>query len=149
MRYPPAAFSARYLQCLAECSDLIEGAAELLEGLSGKYRMAILTNGLQVVQRGRLERSAIHRHIAEIVISEEIGFAKPAREFFDVALARLGNPPRRSVLMIGDSWHSDILGALQSGLDACWYNPGRKPRPGQDELTREIASLRELTGWLG
>jgi 2-haloacid dehalogenase len=147
--HPPAAFSARYLECLAECSELLEDAAEVLEGLSGKYRMAILTNGLQMVQRGRLARSVIRRHIAEIIISEEIGFAKPAKEFFGAALARLGNPSRREVLMIGDGWNSDILGAIQYGLDACWYNPGRKPRPGDGAVTREIASLRELLEWLG
>ena len=147
--HPPAAFSARYLECLAECSELIEGVAEVLEALRGKYRMAILTNGLQVVQRGRLARSVIREHIAEIIISEEIGFSKPAKEFFDAALARLGHPSRREVLMIGDSWNSDISGAIQYGLDACWYNPDRKPRPGGCEITREIASLRELVEWLG
>jgi 2-haloacid dehalogenase len=146
--HPPAEFSAQYLECLAECAELIEDAAEALQGLEGKYRMAILTNGLQVVQRGRLARSVIHRHFAEIIISEEIGFAKPAREFFDVALARLGHPSRQEALMIGDGWASDILGASNYGLDVCWYNPGRKPRPSDCRLTREIASLRELTDWL-
>ena len=141
--YPPAAFSARYLECLAECPELVRDAAEVLQVLHGKYRMAILTNGLQMVQRGRLARSVIRRHIAEIVISEEIGFAKPAKEFFDTALARLGNPSRRELLMIGDGWASDIMGAIEYGLDACWYNPGRKPRPAGCGPTREIASLRE------
>ena len=45
-------------------------------------------------------------------------------------------------------WASDIQGAVQYGIDACWYNPGRKPRPATHEITREIASLRELTEWL-
>lgn len=146
--HPPAAFSATYLESLAECSELMEDAAEVLQELEGKYRMAILTNGLQVVQRGRLARSVIRRHIAEIIVSEEIGFAKPAKEFFDVALARLGHPSLREALMIGDGWASDILGATQYGLDACWYNPGHKPRPSDCELAREIASLRELITWL-
>jgi FMN phosphatase YigB (HAD superfamily) len=92
---------------------------------------------------------AIRQHIAEIIISEEIGVSKPAREFFDAALARLGHPSRREALMIGDGWTTDILGAIQSGLDACWYNPGHRPRPAGCEVTREIASLRELIEWLG
>jgi hypothetical protein len=37
-----------------------------------------------------------------------------------------------------------IQGAVQYGIDACWYNPGRKPRPTNYEITREIAFLREL-----
>jgi YjjG family noncanonical pyrimidine nucleotidase len=146
---PPAAFSASYLDCLAARSDLVEDAAEVLQALHGKYRMAILTNGLQAVQRERLTRSVIRQYFAEIIISEEIGVSKPAREFFDAALARLGRPSRREALMIGDGWASDILGAIQSGLDACWYNPGHKPRPAGYGVTREIVSLRELIEWLG
>jgi 2-haloacid dehalogenase len=146
--YSPASLSAIYLECLAACSQLIDDAAETLQTLHGKYRIAILTNGLKVVQRGRLARSAIRHVVSDLIISEEIGFAKPAKEFFDTALARLGNPPRREVLMIGDGWASDIEGAVRYGLDACWYNPARKPRPADLEIVREITALQELVEWL-
>jgi 2-haloacid dehalogenase len=142
-------FSGHYQERLADCSELIADAAEVLQALGAKYRMAILTNGLQAVQRRRLERSVIRGHIAEIIISEEIGFSKPAKEFFEVAMARIGNPARADVLMIGDSWGPDILGAVKYGIDACWYNPQGKPRPDEAKITREIESLRELVEWLG
>jgi 2-haloacid dehalogenase len=147
--HPPTVLSASYLECLANCSELLEDVAAVLGALHKSYRIAILTNGLTVVQRGRLGRSAIRHYISDIIISEEIGAAKPAREFFDTALTRLGNPSKREVLMIGDGWVSDIQGAVQYDIDACWYNPGRKPRPANCEITREIASLRELNDWLG
>jgi FMN phosphatase YigB (HAD superfamily) len=51
--------------------------------------------------------------------------------------------------MIGDGWASDIVGAYQYGLDACWYNPKRQPRPTGCGIVREIVSLQELIGWLG
>jgi 2-haloacid dehalogenase len=144
-----AALSASYLECLAKCSELVEGAEAVLKALHGTHRIAILTNGLTVVQRGRLARSVIRHHISDIIISEEIGAAKPAKAFFDTAFARLGHPSKSEVLMIGDGWASDIQGAVQYGIDACWYNPGHKPRPADVEITREIASLRELEDWLG
>jgi YjjG family noncanonical pyrimidine nucleotidase len=147
--HSPAALSDGYLECLANCSELVEDAETVLGALHRKYRIAILTNGLTVVQRGRLARSVIRHHVSDIIISEEIGAAKPAKEFFDTAFARLGNPSKREVLMIGDGWVSDIQGAVEYGIDACWYNPGRKPRPANYEITREIASLRELNEWLG
>ncbi len=143
-----AEFSAVYLVCLAERSDLIDGAREMLDVLRLKYRLAILTNGLQAVQRPRLAHSTIREHISDIIISEEIGFAKPAGEFFDAAFARLGNPSRREVLMIGDNWISDIQGASRYGLDTCWFNPGRQPRPAHPEINLEVASWRQLTEWL-
>jgi len=146
--FSPAALSASYLECLAACSELLEHAADTIRALCRSYRLAIVTNGLKVVQRGRLARSAIGQHISELIISEEIGFAKPAKEFFDAAFTRLGHPSRHEVLMIGDGWASDIQGAVQYGLDACWYNPDRKPRPANPEITREIAALPELISWL-
>jgi len=147
--YSPNALSASYLECLANCSELLEDAGEVLGALRRKYQIAILTNGLKEVLRGRLSRSAIRPHISQIIISEEVGAAKPAREFFDQAFARLGHPSKREVLMVGDGWASDVQGAVQYGIDACWYNPGRKPRPANCEITREIAALRELSDWLG
>jgi 2-haloacid dehalogenase len=141
-------FSVVYLDCLAGRSELIDGARDMLDALRPKYRMAVLTNGLQAVQRPRLARSAIREHISDIVISEEIGCAKPAKEFFDAAFARLGNPSKREVLMIGDNWISDIQGACRYGLDACWFNPGHQPRPADPEIKLEVASLRQLTEWL-
>jgi len=143
-----AALSARYLECLANCSELVPDAARVLEALHREFRIAILTNGLTVVQRGRLARSAIRHYISHLIISEEIGAAKPAKEFFDSAFVRLGQPSKREVLMIGDGWASDITGAVQYGIDACWYNPARKPRPANVAITHEVASLSELTDWL-
>jgi putative hydrolase of the HAD superfamily len=143
------AFSASYLECLADCSELVEDAHRVLGALHRKYRIAVLTNGLREVQRRRLARSVIRDHVSDIIISEEIGAAKPARAFFDTAFARLGHPSKREVLMIGDGWASDIQGAIEYGIGACWYNPTHQPRPAACEITREIASLRELTDWLG
>jgi HAD superfamily hydrolase (TIGR01549 family) len=116
-----------------------------VEVLARNYRLAILTNGLQVVQRARLARSAIRDHISDIIISEEIGCAKPAKAYFDAAFARLGQPSKREVLMIGDNWVSDIQGAVRYGLDTCWFNPRHQPHPDDSGVTFEVASLRELT----
>lgn len=148
VEYSSAALGSRYLRCLAGCSELVAEAETVLQALRNKYRIAILTNGLKEVQRGRLATSTIRPLISELVISEEVGFAKPAKGFFDAAFARLGHASKRDVLMIGDSWPSDIQGAVQYGIDACWYNPARKLRPAAPPITREIASLRELLDWL-
>jgi YjjG family noncanonical pyrimidine nucleotidase len=144
-----AGFSARYLDCLSACSELIDGAADVLLSLRNNYQFAIVTNGLTAVQRSRLARSVIRDHIAELIISEEIGCAKPAPEFFEATFARLGQPSKNEVLLIGDNWSSDIQGAVQYGIDACWFNPHRQPRPNGPNITREIASLYELENWLG
>ncbi|MEW5720147.1 MAG: YjjG family noncanonical pyrimidine nucleotidase [Chloroflexota bacterium] len=144
----PVVFSEAYLKYLADCGELIEGAQDVLDALSAKYRFAILTNGLQAVQQSRLAHSPIRDHIAAFIISEEVGFAKPERGFFDAAFARIGNPSKERALMIGDSISSDIQGASDYGIATCWYNPERQPRPASPAITYEITHLRELIALL-
>jgi len=139
-----ATFSERYLERLGAGSELLEGAEEVVRALRKQHHIAILTNGLRSVQRSRLERSAIRDCIDLVIISEEVGAAKPARAFFETAFARMGNPPPSQTLMIGDSWSSDIEGAAGYGAVCCWYNPAGLPRPAAPMIAHEIRSLREL-----
>jgi 2-haloacid dehalogenase len=122
-----ARFSARYLQNLACASDLIDGAEETLRELHGRFHLAVITNGLQDVQRPRLANSPIGGLFDLVAISEEIGAVKPDPGFFEHVFVRMGNPPRKSVLVIGDSLTSDIQGGINYGLDTCWYNPACLP----------------------
>ncbi len=140
----PEEMSSVYIEQLAICSELMDGAYEVLQALRGKCRFAILTNGLRVVQRSRLTHSAIRDLISDIIISEEIGTAKPHSAFFEIASARLGQPAKRDILMIGDSLTSDIQGGIDYGIDTCWFNPASGSRPEQLPITYEIKHLREL-----
>jgi len=141
----PARLSNLYLEQLGLCTELIEGAYEVLQRLQRTSRIAVVTNGLQAVQRSRLARSRIRDFVSELIISEEIGAAKPQVEFFDAAFARLGHPSKREALIIGDSLSSDIQGGINYGLDTCWFNPGATRRPhGPEQITYEIRPLRQL-----
>ncbi len=143
-RPKPPEFSSAFLDNLARCAFLIDEAEATLQALQPRYHIAILTNGITVVQRSRLARSTVQRYINELIISEELGAAKPDTAFFDLAFERLGQPSKADVLMIGDSLSSDMRGASRYGLDTCWFNPARLPRPEDVALTYEIAALEEL-----
>jgi YjjG family noncanonical pyrimidine nucleotidase len=138
----PSAFSDLYLQNLSQVSELLPGAQEVVEALHGRYQMAVVTNGLHEVQRPRLERSTVGKYFSALIISEEVGAAKPDPAYFEAAFRRIGNPPKAGVLLIGDNWSSDIEGGNRYGLDTCWYNPGRQPRRGP--VRYEISSLLDL-----
>ncbi len=140
----PNQMSSAYVEYLTSCTDLIDGAYEVLETLKETSHIAIVTNGLQAVQRGRLAHSTIRDFIDEIIISEEIGAAKPHAAFFDIAFARTGRPAKSDVLVIGDSLTSDMQGGVDYGLATCWYNPTAEPRPADLGITYEIRQLREL-----
>lgn len=144
----PPQLADRYIDHLAAQTTLVQGALETLDALHKTHRIAIITNGMTRVQRPRLAQSVLAPYISELIISEQVGAAKPAREIFDYAFARMGNPPREHVLIIGDSLTSDMQGGANFGIDTCWYNPKRLPHPPQPTLTHEINDLRELIALL-
>ena len=86
--------STTYIEQLGLCTDLIDGAYEVLQALHASCRFAIVTNGLQAVQHNRLSLSTIHDVIDEIIISEEIGAAKPQTAFLMLPLNGLGIRPK-------------------------------------------------------
>lgn len=137
-------FSRAYLRNLALGTDLVDGAEETLRALHGRVGLALITNGLKDVQRPRLERSSIAGCFDAVVISEEVGAAKPDPAIFQVALARMGLPRRDEVLMVGDSLTSDVAGANRAGIDVCWFNPTGLPLPPGLEARYQIRELSEL-----
>ncbi len=141
-------FSSRYLQNLSQASDLMEGAEKIILALKKHYRLGLITNGLKDVQRPRLARSAIADCFEVVAISEEIGAAKPDPRYFDAVFGLIGQPPRQTVLVIGDSLTSDIQGGLNYGLDTCWYNPAGKAGNPRPPVKFEIKHLEELIALL-
>lgn len=140
----PAEFSRVYLGRLSGHADLIAGAEDLIRHLAPRVGLAIITNGLQEVQRPRFARATIGQFFSEIIISEEVGAAKPDPAIFSETFRRLGNPERTEVLIVGDSLTSDIRGGNNFGLDTCWYNPQGRPREHDVAITYEISHLSEL-----
>lgn len=138
------AFSTRYLRNLAEGSELMEGAENVVRALQGQVGLMIITNGLADVQRPRFARSVIGDCFADLVISEEVGSAKPNGKIFDIAFERMQFPRQEQVLIVGDSLSSDIKGGNNYGIDTCWFNPQREPGSQEIEPTYEITALDEL-----
>ena len=120
-------FSEAFIAALALGSYLLPGAEELCAYLAGKYRLAIVTNGIREVQVSRLTRSPIARHVERLVVSEEAGCAKPDPAIFEYACAALGlrgvsGRDKEGMIMVGDSLSSDVGGGIAFGIDTLWLN---------------------------
>jgi YjjG family noncanonical pyrimidine nucleotidase len=138
------AMAEAYALGLAENGGLYRGACEVLDTLQQHAKVALVTNGLSEVQRRRIERTGLGRYLDAVVISAEVGIAKPAREIFDIAIRQLGSPPKESVVMVGDNLASDMRGGASYGIATCWFNPkGVKADPA-DRISHEIGALEEL-----
>jgi len=140
----PQVMADAFADGMGRHGTLYEGATELLESLTRTTTLAMVTNGLSAIQRARIARLALDKYFDAIIISGEVGCAKPSTEIFDLTFAALGNPDRSASLMVGDSLASDIQGGINAGVDTCWYNPhGARAR---DEVTptHTISALGEL-----
>jgi YjjG family noncanonical pyrimidine nucleotidase len=145
---PAALFADRYLEALARGYDLWPGCSEVLSLLRQRHHLAVVTNGLSRVQRRRLQGAGLLSLFDVVIISEEIGAAKPAKAFFEIAREQMGRPAPETILIVGDSWEADIAGAVASGWDACWFNPDGRPTPPAPTVQRVVRSWAELRQWL-
>lgn len=132
-----------YMIFLSQASFILDGALETCRTLSEKYSLYLITNGASVVQHGRLGGSPIMKYIKEAFISEDLGFNKPQKEYFDYVLEHIEEKDRTKILVVGDSLSSDIAGAINSGLDSCWVN--RKKADVDSGATYTIGYVTELT----
>lgn len=136
--------SELYLEYLGREHELLDGAEELIKKLATEYKLVLITNGLKSVQRPRFLSAVITPYFEEIIISEEVGFAKPQKEIFDITFERINNPPKEVVMIIGDNPGSDILGGIEYGIDSCWYNPSAEELYDGIIPTYEIRNYDEL-----
>ena len=142
------AFSDQYLLRLSEATYLIDGAEVLVKHLASSYQIGIITNGLTRVQRPRFKASAVAPYIDTMIISEELGVAKPDPRIFDAAFEKMQYPSRANVLMIGDSLTSDMQGGHDYGIDTCWFNPNNTENTFPFQPTYEIRKLSEMFNFL-
>ena len=137
-----------YVGNLMKQTVLLDGAEEVCRALYGKYKMYIITNGIEAVQTARFGGCTIKKYFEKCYISDAIGVAKPKKGFFDAVAADIEGFDKSQALVIGDSLTSDIKGGVEYGIDTCWLNPAGKSAPDGWDITYTIGDIRELIGIL-
>jgi FMN phosphatase YigB (HAD superfamily) len=131
--------------------DLMPGAREAIEsvqlpkGIWANTRMATAVH-----IRKWLVRADLDHQITWVTASAELGYRKPAPEFFRRALAACGLQPT-DIIFVGNQLNTDILGANHAGIQ-CVYLSGPAYRSVDETFTPEarptftIKTLLELPG---
>ena len=113
-----------YFSMLSLEHPFIEGAFEVLKELKLRgYKICITTNGYSSTQYRRIKEAGLNEITDFVVVSEDAGFQKPDKGYFEFAMKKCGELNPRDILVIGDSQSSDILGAQNAEMDSCWFNP--------------------------
>ena len=133
-----------YTEHLATHADVIPGAEEALQELAEVATMIAVSNGTELVERGRLKLSGFEKYFDDIFVSEAVGVSKPNPKIFQMAMRKLGIEHSDKVLVVGDSLSADIQGGVNAGLDTCWVNMNGMENESGLTPTYEVKALREL-----
>lgn len=139
-----ALLESAYRGHLEKGTQRVTGALELLTRLHEQYDIYIVTNGVSKTQHKRLHGSGLFPYCKDIFVSEDTGYQKPMKEYFDYVFARIPHFRVEQGLLIGDSLSADIKGGQLAGLDTCWFNPYQKQNDTGIAPTYQIQSLDEL-----
>lgn len=134
-----------FLEYCSTKPGVVAGAHELMDYLRQQgYRMHMCSNGFNEVQYKKLAACGLKDYFDTIILSENAGFNKPSPLYFDYAF-RQSDASRETTLMIGDNLQTDILGALNSGIDAMLFNRwGVDVDEAPQSPTFVVSSLQEI-----
>jgi len=115
---------------------LYDGVQQALERLAARYPLVGLSNG-----NADVFRTAAGPYFKTSLSAREFGVAKPDVRIFHAAAAQL-EVPVEAVLHLGDDAHTDVLGALNAGMQTAWINTQDHDWP--HETTAQPFTVRHL-----
>ncbi|MDD5569814.1 MAG: YjjG family noncanonical pyrimidine nucleotidase [Bacteroidales bacterium] len=130
-----------YLENHTNKNYVFPDAFEVLDYLSKRYELHIITNGFDEVQFKKIVSGNLNQYFKNIITSEEAGVKKPDAKIFLTALEK-ANAKVEESLMIGDDIEVDIIGAGKVGMDQVLFNPAGTKH--NEKITYEIKDLKEL-----
>ena len=104
--------------------EAMPGIIEALTSIRQNWKVALATNSVHSGEdeiRKALSRVGLHNYFDKIYCFRKVGHRKPSPEFFEYVMNDLGIEAR-NIVMIGDNFEIDILGANQSGIYGIWFN---------------------------
>lgn len=141
---PARKLAPMYLDAFSSRGDLIAGASAAVRNISRQgFRVGVVTNGIDRVQRRRLKASELAESFPVVVTSERAGFTKPDPRIMEIALKRLRVSPEEA-LYVGDDPNVDGQAANRAGVPFVWFNPHQTPNPASIAVHHQVTHLAQL-----
>ena len=115
---------------------------EKLEQLKKDYRLVLVSNTDQFSLEPVIDKFDMRRHFSNFFFSYETGLLKTQPELYDMILKKL-KLKKEDVIMVGDSFESDIKGAEAAGVKAVLLD-----RRDRREYENRITTLDDLDKFL-
>ena len=122
------------------------GARQALAAVARKARIGAVTNGIERVQRARLQAAGIDRRFEVVVTSESCGFVKPDPRIMAEALRAL-DARAEDAVYVGDDARVDGGAAQGAGVRFWWIDRGFGGPP-PEAMEQRLLSLREVPALL-
>ena len=119
----------RYSELKLENIYVLPGAIETLSEIAGReIRLGLISNGDSPIQRQKLKRFDLEKYFDVILIEGEVGYGKPDRRIYEVALSKMNTAGERT-MMVGDNLKWDVAGPQSVGMYGIWFDVKRRGLP--------------------
>ncbi len=136
-------FMKQWMDTYASCAVLFPSSMEILQFLKARgIAVGLVSNGECAFQRAKLHSSGLDRILEAIVISGEVGIAKPDPKIFRIALEQLRADPRETLFVGNNPW-TDIAGATDAGMDTLLITNSAESH-GATYTGRDVSVIMEL-----
>ncbi|MGH3294005.1 MAG: HAD family hydrolase [Trebonia sp.] len=139
------ALAGAYLADWNACVSYVPGLPQMLAGLSGRYRLAIVSNTSDTeLVPAHLDAMGARDYFDALILSVQVGWRKPHPQIYAAALDKLGIGPSEAVF-VGDSYGPDYHGPTQAGIRSFLIDPARATEAPDHA---RLESVLDLTGAL-
>ena len=123
-------------------------ALDVLTELKRKYKLALLSNAQHPTNLEKIEEllrdAQLDGLFEEIIVSTEVGMAKPNPNIFNIVLDKLSVNPEEAV-MIGNTISTDIFGGNRVGMRTVLFQPSEDyQKSSWEHPDHTINSLKDL-----
>jgi len=133
---------ALYIRNLTELIEPYEDTPALRPLRSG-YRLGVATNGIGETQRGKLRTAGLADLFDFVVVSADVGVAKPDPAFYEIVRATAG-VPAHDIVVVGNNVAHDLRPAVAVGMQAVWVQRADDASPEASWAGPAVTSLYDL-----
>ncbi|QWH06630.1 HAD family hydrolase [Bacillus mycoides] len=131
-----------------KCFSIDQNTILFLNHIKRHFKVGIITNGSTQRQKAKIMNTSLNEYFDTIIISEEVGFSKPDKRIFELALNKL-NVQSEDVLFVGDDLEKDIAGCQNANIKGIWFNPNVIKNNTDTKPYAEITSFDNLLSYCG